>query len=158
MELLILGYAQPNIAKEKSLPKAPIKVKTVFYWSDGGTTGVVLEDSDGKEYKLCLDGRLQMEEAGKPLKPRQIYLGATHPSQKGAVPVAVGGVEEKAIITILERWLSDNVAEEKQKKLLDANSVAGLSEQEVDQLRILRMVNYLKKRNEPNQSIDHDRK
>ncbi|MDP6461084.1 MAG: hypothetical protein QF819_00005 [Gemmatimonadota bacterium] len=140
-----------------TLPKAPIQVKTVLYYRDGGTTGLVLEDSDGKEFKLCLDGRMQKEEVGTPLQPWLLYVGATHPLDTGAVMIAEGGVEEKAILTTLETWLSDNVSDEKREKLLTAKGVPGLSVQEVDQLRILRVVNYLKKRNEPNKSMDHDR-
>jgi hypothetical protein len=153
--LLVLSAAAgvADDAKGMILPKAPVKVMKVIFWEDGGTTGIVLVDSTQKEFQVCLDGRMR----GKQV-PRHLYLGATHPTGKGALELGLGGVEEKEILRTLERWLTDNVSPEEREKLHSATTVVGLSEQEIDQLRIVRMVEFLEKRNQPNKSMDHDKK
>ena len=57
---------------------APVSVKKISYYKDGGTTGIMLFDSIGREYPFCLDHRLDGSHS------RHIFIGATHPTKSGA--------------------------------------------------------------------------
>ena len=82
----------------------PVKVSEVFYYKDGGTIGIVLADAKGKKHAFCLDGRFLPKEDPNANGPRNLFIGATHPTKAGAKKVAVGGPEESALYGVMLRW------------------------------------------------------
>ena len=129
---------------------ASITVTDVLYYTDGGTTGIIIKDQNGKVLKLCLDGRMQIQEIlpGAVVKPKpyHIYVGATYPTDQGAQSVSIGGKEEKTILSILQAWVNGQSPFEKQEKLMNAKTVQGLSENELKEYRILNVIKTLKNR------------
>ena len=136
---LTLTVAAPDGAAEKAAAEllgleAPVTVKTVSYFSDGGTTGILLIDAQGKEYPFCLDGR----ERGEPL-PRHIFTGAGYPTGPGAKMEPIGGDVERTLRTLLQAWVDGKADAAKQAALLEKGSIVGLSDADIDLLRVLRV-------------------
>jgi hypothetical protein len=97
-----LDLARAAIAKKpcKALEIVePIKVKRAFYWKDGGSLGLELEDAKGTIHRFALDGR---EKGG----PRHLFLGVTYPSEKAGKRVGIWGVEEQELYAVLLRWVN----------------------------------------------------
>jgi len=98
-------------------------------------------------FKFCLDGRMYIEGSDFPeIDLRHLYISATHPTHEGAQKIPIGGKEEKEVLRILKKWISQNVSDMKKEELLGAKTVIGLSEEELQQFRILELINRLEKR------------
>ncbi len=122
-----------------------VTVHKALYWADGGSTGITLTDSLGRELSFCIDFQMDVPKTGKPSTQGHLFLGATHPTFTGATHVSPGSAEERAIRAVLEEWLDRNVPRRKRKALMDTG-VNKLSEEEVQQKRVLGLVQYLKER------------
>lgn len=116
-----------------SVARPTIALKKVSYFKDGGTTGIVLQDSEGKETRLCFDGRLKSK------TPCRIYANAIHPEEPNAELVASGSRREGELIGILQSHLDSRYSNSKQAELL-ANGSWKLPEPEVHAWRILRAI------------------
>ncbi len=83
----------------------PVKVSDVFYWKDGGSIGIELTDAKGNKHAFCLDGRfLPTKEQPNEKGTRNLFVGATHPTHKGAKKVEMRGLEESALYGVMLRW------------------------------------------------------
>jgi hypothetical protein len=76
----------------------PVEVKAVFYWKDGGSLGLELKDAKGTVHRFALDGRAK--------KSRSLFLGVTYPSETTGKQVAIWGVEEQELYSVLLRWVN----------------------------------------------------
>ena len=121
----------------------PIEIEKVLFYEDGGTTGVIAKDTNSKDFFFCLDGRMQIDIAGKELEPRHVYIGATYPTDSNAQEIPIASEKEKAILCILQDWANKQVSKEEQIRLLDIRTVNGLSEEEFKIYRILKVINRL---------------
>jgi len=120
-----------------------VEIIDILYYRDGGTTGIIIKDSYGKNFSFCFDGRLQ--EVNKTNK-RHIYLGATYPTDPNAQKLLIGGAEEKSILKILRNWVAGKIPKEEQVKLSNINTVVGLSEEELKIYRVLKIIGILENR------------
>ena len=125
----------------------PLEIIEVVFYSDGGTTGVISKDTNNKDFIFCLDGRMQINEIGKELEPRYIYIGATYPTRPNAQKISIASEKEKAILYILQDWANKQVSKEEQIRLLNIRTVVGLSEEELKIYRILKIIKKLEDRN-----------
>jgi len=108
----------------------PVKVLDVAYWKDGGSIGLVLSDANGREHAFCLDGRsLPTKEHPDEQGTRNLFLGATHPTRKGAKAVARRGPEESALYGVMLRW-----ANKHPQRVALYNEKTGLSPNEIGNL------------------------
>ncbi|MFH1902285.1 MAG: hypothetical protein ABIK26_08545 [Candidatus Omnitrophota bacterium] len=144
ISLLLGGCVASEIEHNIEL-SSPVVVQEVIYFEDGGTTGIVLKDSAERIFKFCLDGRMDIVDFDEP-KTRYIYINAIYPTDDGAKSIPVGEEQEKRILEILQEYISNNITEDERKKLLDIKTVTGYSQKEIDNFRILRVIETLKKR------------
>ena len=100
------------------------RIVDVLYFRDGGTVGVILEDEKKKRTSFCFDRRLGSE------TPNRIYVGATHPENKGAKLVEKGSSLEETILFGLRKALDVKHSPSEQKKLLRKESAADLQGEE----------------------------
>jgi hypothetical protein len=77
----------------------PVEVTVTAYIKDGGTIGIELTDSKKTKHVFCHDRR---SEEG--VNTDNIFLGAFHPSQKGAKEAKARGPEEQELYAVLLRW------------------------------------------------------
>ncbi len=75
----------------------PFEIVQTMMYKDGGTVGIVVEDSRGVSVPFCLDGRIKV-----PADSRHLYIGATHPGNSKAEEVPIGGKAEKTVLKILK--------------------------------------------------------
>ncbi len=73
----------------------PVEVMQADIFEDGGTIGVVLRDSEGKELFFALDGSLDGGD------PRYFYVSTNHLSGE-TVAIPYGGEEERELLQILK--------------------------------------------------------
>ena len=66
---------------------------------DGGTQVITLENNEGEQISIGLDGRME-----SPLSGKQLFLGNS-PDGPETKLLEIGGVEELEIISLLEKWL-----------------------------------------------------
>ena len=125
----------------------PIEIEKMLFYSDGGTTGVISKDANGRDFFFCLDGRMQETKIGEEPEPYHIYFKATHPTDANAQKISISGEKEKAILNILQDWANKQVSEEEQIRLLNIRTVVGLSEEELKMYRILKVIKKLEDRN-----------
>jgi hypothetical protein len=125
---------------------APLEIEDAQYYRDGGTTGVILKDKKGKLFSFCLDGRIQVANFGEAAKPYHIYVGATHPESPGAQSVSIGGREEKSLLRVLQTWADEQLSAKEKEKILNAQSLDGITEKEVKAYRVLEIIEVLKNR------------
>jgi hypothetical protein len=86
------------VLQEKNITlHSPFEIIRTIMFRDGGTIGIVIEDSAGISLPFCLDGRIK-----RPSPLRHLYIGATHPSDAKAEQVQIGSAAEKAMLTILK--------------------------------------------------------
>jgi hypothetical protein len=78
--------------------KPPVKVLAADMILDGGTKFIVIIDSEGKEFKSCMDFRIGTKTYS------QTYLNAKHPTDETSKAVKMGGEEEKALYSLLIDW------------------------------------------------------
>lgn len=78
------------------------------HYLDGGTLGVTIKDSRGRQFQFAVDGRVQpippesLRADTLRLPARHFYVGASHPTEKGAREVPILGNEERAILDLLD--------------------------------------------------------
>ncbi|MCK5123275.1 MAG: hypothetical protein KAQ87_03975 [Candidatus Pacebacteria bacterium] len=125
----------------------PIEIEKVLFYSDGGTTGVIVKDANGKDFFFCLDGRMREMEMEKEPESYHICLETTYPTDAKAQKISISGEKEKAILNILQDWASKQVSKEEQVRLLNTRTVVGLSEEELKIYRILKVIKKLEDRN-----------
>ena len=125
----------------------PIEIEKMLFYSDGGTTGVIIKDADEKDFFFCLDGRMQETKIGEEPEPYHIYFKATHPTDANAQKIPISGEKEKAILNILQDWANEQASYEEQIRLLNTRTVVGLSEEELKIYRILKVTKKLEDRN-----------
>ena len=125
----------------------PIEIEKMLFYSDGGTTGVIIKDADEKYFFFCLDGRMQETKIGEEPEPYHIYFKATHPTNANAQKIPISGEKEKAILNILQDWADKQVSKEEQARLINTRTVVGLSEEELKIYRILKVIKKLEDRN-----------
>ena len=125
----------------------PIEIEKMLFYSDGGTTGVIIKDANGKDFFFCLDGRMREMEMEKEPEPYHIYFKATHPTDANAQKISISGEKEKAILNILQDWANRQASHEEQVRLLNTRTVVGLSEEELKIYRILKVTKKLEDRN-----------
>ena len=113
-------------------------IKDVFYFSDGGTTGFITEKENGEEFKFCFDGRMFV--GSDPPPPRHFFINATHPTSEGAERLDTDSPEEIALIASLDNWLVTNYPAGELFRLLEIDTVVGLTEEELKPYRILNIV------------------
>lgn len=133
----LFGNTEPTPEEVLSL-KSPIRVTSINSYKDGGTKCFALLDAANKELLFCLDGR--MEHVSEK-NSRYLFIGALHPSDPKAEKLPIGGKEEKAVLSILDRCLKEPITEADRKRLQEA---AELSENE--RKILLRIIETLKKR------------
>jgi len=66
---------------------------------DGGTEVITLENNEGEQINIGLDGRME-----SPLSGKQLFIG-TSPDGSETKLLQIGGAEELEIISLLEKWL-----------------------------------------------------
>lgn len=99
----------------------PYRIRSWDYFLDGGTAGVEVRDRRGRKLEFSMDGRILDAEQPMPayapgdtirVPLRHWFLGAIHPSRPGARELAIGGVEERAILDMLETISLDQFSRE----------------------------------------------
>ncbi|HUT30033.1 MAG TPA: hypothetical protein VMX13_09590 [Sedimentisphaerales bacterium] len=125
---LVLPACRNKVHPVTSL-KAPVRIIKMEKFADGGTTYVYLRDASDKTLVVCFDARL---ETSTPLK---LFIGAEHPTHKGARPATPA--EDAEIIGILREIIDSRFTASRQKALLEGRSIVGLSEKEKHALWML---------------------
>ena len=126
----LIGCRGPG-TESPSQPQPTIMLKELRYFKDGGTTGIVLQNSNGKEVRFCFDGRLKSK------TPTRIYANATHPDDAKAELVGSSSDHENELIGMLQSYLDSKYSRAKQAELLAKGSWK-LPKAEADASRILR--------------------
>ena len=82
---------------------------------DGGTQIIVIECDDGERVTIGLDGRMDSPTSGK-----QLLVGKSpdHPDTKW---LAIGGADEKKVMSLPEKWLDDTQGFIRRGALMDAD-------------------------------------
>ncbi len=83
---------------------APIKIELNVMYTDGGTVGGTITDSEPKQHMFSYDGR-QTFETWLPWHKYHVYLNAHHPSHDGAVKLQVCSNKEMALFTLVANWI-----------------------------------------------------
>lgn len=120
-------------AEESINLKQPVEIKEHLYYSDGGTTCVILKDKYSNETAFCFDGR------GGELNNRLFY-GARHPSFKGAKLVKIGSTIEKTVLSLIHGAINSVCDQNRQKELLEKQTAMGLKLEELDIWHLLRVL------------------
>src|SRR5690349_5047836 len=84
----------------------PVKIFRPFYSKDGGTVGIELTDANDQKHAFSLysPGGAGLPEKDKPPKIiLNLFIGAIHPTRKGAKMVDVRGPEEATLYGVLLR-------------------------------------------------------
>jgi hypothetical protein len=81
--------------------KAPVRVSDTNIWEDGGTKYAIIAGAESS-LELCVDFGKNSKTGGR------LFVGATHPTEKGATIVEVGSDRQKAIVTVLQAWLDEH--------------------------------------------------
>ena len=125
----------------------PLEIKEVAFYEDGGTTGIIAKDANNKDFSFCLDGRMQETKIGEETEPYHIYFKTIYPTDANAQEISIAGEKEKAILNILQDWVNKQVSEEEHIRLLNIRTVVGLSEEELKNYRIIKVIKKLEDRN-----------
>ena len=95
--------------------QCPCEVTFFDMYLDGGTLGGKLKDSTGKVLKFCRDGRMRIhciDGKKQEVEPWKFYIGATHPTDEGAIALEIGGEDEAHLIALLRSWIKTAISEE----------------------------------------------
>ncbi len=88
----------------------PIHFKWVLGIKDGGTILITLRGSEGKEFSICFDHRLETKTDGR------IYIGTNHPNAGGEL-IEINSAYEKRLISLLREIIDSNLNLKQQKDL-----------------------------------------
>jgi hypothetical protein len=69
---------------------------------DGGTQVITLENNDGEQINIGLDGRMD-----SPLSGKQLFIGNS-PDGPETKLLEIGGAQELEVIALLESWLDQS--------------------------------------------------
>ena len=82
----------------------PITLLDAISWDDGGSKGIRFRDARGTVRLVCLEnGPLFGDENGDELPPIVVF-GGYAPRAEGSRRVPIRGVEERALLGLLDRW------------------------------------------------------
>lgn len=123
--------------------RAPVTLENVVKYDDGGTVEIALSDSRSSRLQVCLDFQIDSK------TPGHIYIGARHPTDPGARHVEPNSDTEKAILLVLQTWLDGQFSAAQQRTIYDRHSIIGLPENEVQALRIMNTIAWLKQPTRP---------
>jgi len=98
----------------------PFQLTSWDYYLDGGTLAFTVSDVKGTTAVFCLDQSIR-NAIERPGKPGFFYFGADYPTRPGARKLEMGGVEERAVLDLLQlvaaprfsRSLTDSMAEQR---------------------------------------------
>jgi hypothetical protein len=123
---------------------APVKVRGVEIFRDGGTVAVLLQDAGGRFFLFSLE-KYYDRDMGE-FKPGYIYVGVIHPSENAESRYGVkrrlpmSSDEEKALLSLLQGWKEAGLSADGRAKL---SSVRDLKDEKLQQaLRTLSPVEY----------------
>ena len=91
---------------------------------DGGTQVITLENNEGEQISIGLDGRMD-----SPLSGKQLFPGNS-PDGPEAKLLEIGGAEELEVITLLESWLDQTQGFLRREALMESDS-ASLNGQDI---------------------------
>ncbi len=83
---------------------SPLKIELNIWWTDGGTLGGTIIDSEETKLKFSYDGR-QTFSVWLPWHKYHVYVHAHHPTHEGAVKLPICSDEEIAIYTLVANWV-----------------------------------------------------
>jgi hypothetical protein len=82
---------------------------------DGGTQVITLENNDGEQINIGLDGRMD-----SPLSGKQLFIGNS-PDGPETKLLEIGGAEELEVIALLESWLDQTQGFLRREALMDSD-------------------------------------
>ena len=82
---------------------------------DGGTQVITLENNDGEQINIGLDGRMD-----SPLSGKQLFIGNS-PDGPETILLAMGGTEELEVIALLESWLDQTQGFLRREALMESD-------------------------------------
>lgn len=91
---------------------------------DGGTQVITLENNDGEQINIGLDGRMDSSLSGK-----QLFIGNS-PDDSETKLLEIGGSEEHEVITLLEEWLDQTQGFLRKEALMESDP-ASLKDQDI---------------------------
>ncbi len=97
----------------------PITIVEAMSFDDGGSKGLRISDARGKVKDICLEDTRMWEADPRILEGHHnIILNSFFPDGKHAQRVPISGVEERALLGLLERWVHQEPdAEELERRL-----------------------------------------
>ena len=111
--------AEPNI---KNL-SAPVLIRRIEIFRDGGTTGIELEGSSGGRFLCAVDGSVSRKTRDR------IYTGAFYPGQ-GSILIQRGSPAETRILDVLQEIMDRDFTQAEQEELVGAYGRKKLNEEE----------------------------
>jgi hypothetical protein len=119
----------------------PIAIVQGISWSDDGSFGILFKDSNQVEKAACLEDDIDGN--------RDLSFGTLKPNPQNRVEM--GGVEEKAFIGLLQRWLLQDPEAQELYDLMESKSrsvfTGGETEQRRTKAMAVSMMRKLMKRN-----------
>ncbi len=91
---------------------------------DGGTQIITLEDNEGEQISIGLDGRME-----SPLSGKQLFLGNS-PDGSETKLLEIGGTEEFEVISLLEKWQDQTQGFLRREALMESD-LASLKGQDI---------------------------
>ena len=86
----------------------PFKIAKWGRYLDGGTLSGTITDAWGRPFQFAVDGRMfqippeSLQADSFRIPPRHVYIGASHPTAKGARELPILGYEERAVLDMLD--------------------------------------------------------
>ena len=142
--LALLACSEPDECWRQP-PELPVDVTGADMYEDGGSVYVEFTDARGCAYTVARDGRMRIEPEQLD-DPRCLYIGARHVTDDGAEFLDPDSELARGILAALLDWFDREFAPEAQAMLRSRVSVIGLTEREVEALRLLSFVRGLESR------------
>lgn len=120
-------------------------IEDIFYFSDGGTTGVKTIKDNGEYFEFCFDGRMQaisFEDYMAGIKPdkKHFFVNVTHPDTEGAIEIGIDSPEELNLINAMNNWLEINYTTEQIKQFYESESIRDFEEEDYNGYRIVNIL------------------
>lgn len=116
-----------------------VKILNYALALDGGTQIITLENKDGEQISIGLDGRME-----SPLSGRQLFIGNS-PDGPETILLEIGGAEELEVIALLESWLDQTQGFLRREALMETDP-ASLKGQDILDRMGLQFLSEIKRR------------